>query len=236
MVDFHTHILPQMDDGSSSVEESLEMLKRIADDGIGRVVLTPHYYAERESPEEFLQRRSIAYNRLLQAVEDHSMSNHIPALHIGAEVRYFEGFSNTTALSALKISNSDLLLLEMPFSRWSSRMFFEIQKAKETLDCTIVLAHIERYLKFQKDPDFWNRIMDSGVLIQSNAEFFLCSLWKRRIAFSLFKQGKIDLLGSDCHNTIKRPPCLGRAVDKIKQRLGTESLDEMEVLESNIFH
>ena len=57
MIDFHTHILPKMDDGSKSTEESIAMLKMQAEQGIRWVVATPHFYAEPESPQDFLQRR-----------------------------------------------------------------------------------------------------------------------------------------------------------------------------------
>ena len=57
MIDFHTHILPGVDDGSRSIEESLAMLQAEADAGIERVVFTPHFYASQNSPKDFLRRR-----------------------------------------------------------------------------------------------------------------------------------------------------------------------------------
>ena len=65
MVDFHTHILPKMDDGSRSSEESVAMLRMLAEQGIKRVVLTPHYYPEAESPEDCLRRRESVNSRCL---------------------------------------------------------------------------------------------------------------------------------------------------------------------------
>ena len=63
--DFHSHILPEIDDGSSSVEESLAMLQAERDQGIQSVVATPHFYAHHDSPERFLKRRAAARQRLL---------------------------------------------------------------------------------------------------------------------------------------------------------------------------
>ena len=57
MTDLHTHILPGMDDGAVSVETSLEMLRMERDQGVDAVVLTPHFYRDRERPEQFLARR-----------------------------------------------------------------------------------------------------------------------------------------------------------------------------------
>ena len=59
-IDFHTHILPGIDDGSASVEESIELLKAEAAQGITKVVATPHFYANYDSPERFLERRAKA--------------------------------------------------------------------------------------------------------------------------------------------------------------------------------
>ena len=58
MIDLHTHILPKMDDGASSSDLSLEMLRMEAEQGVDTVVLTPHFYREKEDPSSFLQRRA----------------------------------------------------------------------------------------------------------------------------------------------------------------------------------
>ena len=69
IVDFHSHVLPGIDDGSRSVEESLVMLKRMQDQGIAAVVATPHFYASHHFPEEFLERRERAKLKILQAAK-----------------------------------------------------------------------------------------------------------------------------------------------------------------------
>ena len=66
MVDFHTHILPGIDDGSRQTEESLELLRLERASGVDTVVLTPHFYASQNSPEGFLERRARAWDRLCQ--------------------------------------------------------------------------------------------------------------------------------------------------------------------------
>ena len=64
IIDFHSHILPKMDDGSHSTDESLKMLRMEAEAGIKTVAVTPHFYAELDTPETFLKRRSEALARL----------------------------------------------------------------------------------------------------------------------------------------------------------------------------
>lgn len=221
MVDFHTHILPKMDDGSRSSEESAAMLRMLAEQGIKRVVLTPHYYPEAESPEDFLRRRAASFDRLQKAIGEQPL----PALHLGAEVRYYDGFSHTPSLAGLMISGSRLMLLEMPFTGWEPRMFREIERAQQNFGCQIILAHIERYLRFQKDAHFWENVQQTGALVQANAEFFLSSMLARRQAIHLLRQGRVHLLGSDCHGIQKRPPRLGEAIHRIGRCLGCDALD-----------
>ena len=148
MIDFHTHILPKMDDGSKSTEESIAMLKMQAEQGIRWVVATPHFYAEHESPQDFLQRRNHSYQSLQKEIERQGLQDQLPKIRLGAEVRYFEGISHSSAVHDLKIENTDLLLLEMPFVPWSQRMIQEV-KAAQQFNLTILLAHVERYRKTQ---------------------------------------------------------------------------------------
>ena len=76
------------------------------------------------------------------------MQDQLPKIRLGAEVRYFEGISHSSAVHDLKIENTDLLLLEMPFVPWSQRMIQEV-KAAQQFNLTILLAHVERYRKTQ---------------------------------------------------------------------------------------
>ena len=64
MIDFHSHILPCLDDGSKSVDESIKMLKTLASQGVKKVVATPHFYANDESIEQFLNRRDEAFLKI----------------------------------------------------------------------------------------------------------------------------------------------------------------------------
>lgn len=222
MIDFHTHILPKMDDGSKSTEESIAMLKMQAEQGIRCVVATPHFYAEHETPQDFLHRREHSYQSLQQEIERQGLQEQLPQIRLGAEVRYFEGISRSSAVHDLKIEKTDLLLLEMPFVSWSQRMIQEVKAAQQQLDLTILLAHVERYRRTQ---GFFlhKKLEEMGALIQSNAEFFL-NKQTRRKAMHLFEQGKINLLGSDCHNCTVRPPNLGKAIQLLTEQFGDLSV------------
>lgn len=225
MIDFHTHILPKMDDGSRGTEESLRMLREESSQGVSAVVLTSHYYAEKETPEKFLQRREASRRRLFEVIGESEGADSLPELFLGAEVKVFSGISSLELLPELTIQGTRYILLEMPFEPWPESVFRELNaiKARGLLP---VIAHVERYLSLQKKTDNIERLMDSDVLIQSNAEFFLQG-FKSRKAFQMLKEDKIHLLGSDSHNLTSRPPNLGAALSLIEKKLGRETIERI---------
>ena len=101
-------------------------------------------------------------------------------------------------------------------------MIQEVKAAQQQLNLTILLAHVERYRKTQGF-FFHKKLEEMGALIQSNAEFFL-NKQTRKKAMYLFEQGKINLLGSDCHNGTVRPPNLGEAVQLLTEQFGDLSV------------
>lgn len=228
--DFHTHILPQMDDGSSSAEESLAMLREEKRQGVEALILTPHFYPAKMDPQQFLQRRERSWETLRKAVEEaqaeHSEADHFGAEHpeaaeelpemvLGAEVHYFEGIARTDQLSDMHLGNSRFLLLEMPFTRWTDRMITDVIELHHRADTRVILAHMERYLKYQHQ-DVWDTLRHQGILLQANASFFL-DLRTRRKAATLLKREYIHVVGSDCHNMETRPPRMEGARNRIRE-------------------
>lgn len=217
-IDIHSHVLPGMDDGSSSVEESLAMLAASKDQGIDVMAATPHFYPEETTVENFLRCRAEAADRLRPFWRED-----FPLLLPGAEVYYFDGISHVEEVSALCIGETGLLLLEMPFDRWSGRMADETARLQARRDVNVVLAHIERYLRYPGNREMLERLRYAGVRMQCNAGFFLN--WRtRRKAVHMLRQGMVQMLGSDCHNMDTRPPRLG----EVFQRLGNEELRILE--------
>lgn len=217
MIDIHSHVLPGIDDGSKNVEESLAMLRSSARQGIGCVAATPHFYPMENSPERFLERREAAAERLRAAWEPG-----LPKLLLGAEVYYFTGISQAKELDALCLGGT-LLLLEMPFCPWTERMAAETIALREQRGLNVVLAHIERYFRWQSKW-LWAELLDRGLLMQCNADFFLDWRTKRK-ARKMLSEGGIHLLGSDAHNMTSRPPRMGAARSSIGEA-GWRRLEE----------
>ena len=220
MIDLHSHILPAMDDGSQSIEESILMLRMQAEQGVKVVVATPHFFANEESAKAFLKRREKSANLLKK-----NLPENMPQIRLGAEVQYYQGISQMKELEQLQIENSNLLLLEMPFARWDESVFRELTELSSRGKMQVVLAHIERYLPFQKASVF-EELLKRGILIQVNAGYFT-SLRTRFRALSLLKKGMIHFIGSDCHDIKNRPPKIAKALAIIEKKFGTNFLCQM---------
>ena len=228
--DMHSHILPGMDDGSADPAMSLEMLRQAGQQGIPKVLATPHYYPV-ESVEDFLKRRDRAAEALRQAMAE--ANEPLPEVCLAAEVAYRPGISFEENLRKLCIGDSEFLLLELPFATWGSEVLRDIRNITCTKGITPILAHLERYLQFQKKKVLLE-VLQQGVLVQMNAEAVL-ERKTRRTAMKLLKTGTVQLLGSDCHNLTTRSPNLGEAVKQLQQVRGMDRiLDRIAFISTDI--
>lgn len=225
--DFHSHILPEMDDGSDSTAQSVAMLRMEAEQGITRVIATPHFYARYDDPDRFLARREAAMERLRMALPPQEA---LPGIDLGAEVHYFPGMSDSEVLSRLTIAEKKCILIEMPPAPWSEQMYRELEWIRTKQNLLPVIAHVDRYISPLRTYGIPQRLSRLPVLVQANAEFFL-NRATAAMAMRMLKADQIHLLGSDCHNLSSRKPNLGAAILRIRQKLGQEALAGIEEYE-----
>ncbi|MBQ8941521.1 MAG: capsular polysaccharide biosynthesis protein [Firmicutes bacterium] len=224
MIDFHSHILPKIDDGSKSCDMSLEMLKTSYDYGIRTMVATPHFYISQNEAEQFCKRRAGSYEALSKRIAE--ADTPLPDIILGAEVYYFRGISKYPKLDMLKIGGTDHILLEMPFERWNDKMLNEIAEIKEEFGITPVMAHLDRYIDFQKGTDNIERLLAMDVYVQLNADAFEPFFGRGRY-LNMVKDGVVSALGSDCHNTDSRRPNLDRCFSLITKKCGEQAVDNI---------
>jgi protein-tyrosine phosphatase len=230
VVDFHTHVLPKIDDGSGSVKESLAMLRMEAEQGVRRVVATPHFYAHVDTPKAFLERRAVAVDRLCRAMEAFPS---MPRLSVGAEVHYFPGMGDTDILSELAIDNGRYVLIEMPMTVWTDKMYRELERIHERFGLIPIVAHVDRYIGPLRTRGIPERLMELPVLVQANTSFFQ-KFSTRSMALRMLKRGQIHLLGSDCHNMKARPVNIKQTVDLIEEKLGKKAIAQINACERRI--
>lgn len=208
MIDFHSHILPNMDDGAEDIYTSLQMLYQSYLQGVDCIVSTSHFYADEEFPKRFLSRRRAAWESLQEAMAQ--QFNVFPQILLGAEVLYFPGISQAEEVQHLRIGNSRCILVEPPMVRWSDSMLDDIQNMGENFGCIPVIAHVDRYMNMLGDKSLIARVRERDMLVQVNASYFLNPATVRDAMRNL-KQGKIDLVGTDCHNLSNRAPNMAAA-------------------------
>lgn len=228
MIDFHAHILPGIDDGSKSVDESLVMLAMEAEQGVGCVVATPHFYPRHDDPREFLTVRDAALSVLRSRLK-----SDMPGIIPGAEVYFYRGMSESEILRSFTVGDSPYILIEMPMPPWPEDFYRELENIHRKQGLIPIIAHIDRYIAPLRTRGIPERLAELPVLIQANADFF-CKTSTAFLAMKLLKENKIHLLGSDCHNTTTRKPNLAAAVRRMEQKLSRSDLAKIQDCERRI--
>lgn len=238
MIDFHTHILPGIDDGSRDIDMTEKMLRMEQSMGVSHIYATPHFYAHRRSIDSFLERRNRALEKTRELIAE---DPGLPGITAGAEVYYFSGIGRAGQLESLCIEGTNLLLLELPFAQWHSDVAKDISELMDRRGLRIILAHLERYEAFQKDRYHWEQILEMPLTIQLNNEDFIDSgsLLRRnhrhKLSFELLASHDNIIIGSDCHNVTDRKPNMAEARVIIEKKAGAERLLQIDEYTKEVF-
>ena len=230
MKDFHTHILPNMDDGSQDIITSLEMLKSLKLQGADGVVLTPHYYYDVEDVGAFLIRREISVNELLKHI---GARDNYPNIYLGAEVAFFPNMSKYKDIDRLCIEGTKYMLLEMPFGKWSHDTLEEVDNLYNNKNIVPIIAHLERYIAFQKGTNNINDLLKLNLIIQINSGAFKRKIVKPKY-HKFLTTSDIYVIGSDSHNMDERKPDLKKAIEYINNSIGKNRLMNINQLGDEI--
>ena len=220
-IDIHNHILPGIDDGAKDEQMSLQMLHMAAEDGITHLIATPHFHYRRGHavPEQI--------KRTLALMQEMAGEAGIPIhLYSGNELYYtHELLEMVKAKAALTLADSDYVLLE--FSPETEQR--KIQNAVyEFLSEGYypIIAHMERYQAFYKQPEFLETILEMGAYYQVNAGSITGNGgWVlKRFTRKMLKSGMIHFVATDAHDLEKRQLHLGSASTWIEKKLGESEL------------
>lgn len=226
MTDLHTHILPGIDDGAATVEDSLAMLELQRSQGVDTVVLTPHFYSNREEIDGFLLRRGQAMDQLKSAIAARKKEQTpLPRLLLGAEVAWHSGLMEMERLDELCIAGTRNLLLELPFTPWKTAMIDQLYNMIGCTGITPIIAHLERYIRIQPK-SLVREVLEMGVPVQVSADILLRPLMRRE-AIRLLKNGQAHLVASDCHDRTRRGPVLAAAMEVVEKKLGGHCVREL---------
>jgi protein-tyrosine phosphatase len=212
MIDIHTHILPLIDDGSTSMEESVSILNKMAAFGFTDIVLTPHYIVSTKYHASNLEKENLRKYLSSQVPISLYLGNEI---FIDKEIIYY--LKNNEMSS---INGKNYVLIELPRNGKIIDLN-EIIFLLETEHYIPILAHPERYLFLQEDHCMIDSLLDRGVLLEVNFESITGKYGKgaKKLAKYLLKHKKLHFLASDIHRSdssfFKKFPKIKRKLIKI---------------------
>ncbi len=198
MTDYHTHVLPGIDDGARNPQISEAMLQCLQEQGVHRVVFTPHFYAHRErSVARFLEKRQQAF-AAMSGIETPL------EMQLGAEVALESGLADLEGIEQLAISGTSLILLEPSYYGFQKSTLEMVHNIAAEHNLRPVIAHLHRYVSFYSKSEL-EQFLKLNAVFQVNMDAF--SNWKeRQFVKELLKREKEIVFGSDCHNLDTRKP------------------------------
>lgn len=222
MIDFHTHILPGIDDGAKDVGQSVALLNSLEEQGVDTVILTPHYYGRNKSIDKFLTNRDCAYESLVSSYRGKLRLIRACECNLSTCAN-----NDYTDLKYLAIENTDYILTEFSFEKkWDGKMW---SKLNGLLDAGLipVIAHVELYPAIVKQPGIVYDLIETGCLIQINCDS-VADKKRNKLVKALINHNQVHCLGSDAHNLQSRPPHYKSAVDLLKTNFGDGTVDYLQ--------
>lgn len=221
MIDIHCHILPNFDDGSSEIRESIEMAAIACDSGITDIVCTPHVRCGDDNPVNVMSDIKALYDSLVSAVNDAE----IPIrLHMGAEILLLPGTTTFIERKLLpSIAGGDYILVEFPFDAPSEYILSMLKKVKAA-GYRPIIAHPERYSVSRREPGLLPELFDRGYILQINKGSILGSFGSRirATAIEMLDHGLCHVIASDAHSMQSRTPDMRRVLEFLSDRYDPE--------------
>lgn len=200
--DMHTHILPEMDDGSPDAEISVKLVNILKNQGVTNIALTPHFYSHRENLESFLKRRNNSYKLLMtDSVTGKAFKN--VKFTLASEVYMTESLFDNKDISDLCYAGTDYMLTEIPYNiPFGEDTIDNFKRIIQNYGIHPVIAHIERYPGLFKNIKTIDRLINMGCYTQINLD----SLKNWRTAgriIRLIKNDLVHVVGTDTHSFSK---------------------------------
>jgi protein-tyrosine phosphatase len=214
LIDIHCHILPYIDDGASSIVDSVEMAKVAASEGIKTIIATPHHMNGRYNNTK---------NEILLAVENLNkklQEDSIPVTILpGQETRIMGDIVERLSEDVLPLNEtSKYVFIELPSNHvphFTGQLLFDIQ----LVGYTPIIVHPERNSLLMHSPDKLYEMVKNGALTQVTASS-VCGKFGKKIqkfTMDLLETNLTHFVASDAHNTTSRGFYLKEAYDKIQK-------------------
>ena len=231
MIDMHTHILPNIDDGSESMEETIKMLKEAKEAGFTDIITTSHYI---ENSYDITKRER---KNIINEIKSKSDIENINIkLYNGAEAYISNNIYELIEKEELPtLNNSKYLLMELPMN--NKVLYLEnVIYSLESKGITPIIAHPERYSYVQKDIKFVEELVERGVLFQANYGSIIGKYGNdaSKSVKKLLKKKLIHFLGTDTHKSNSIYTQMNIILKKLEKITGKEYLELLSVINPEI--
>ena len=227
MIDIHSHIIPNVDDGARSVEETFNILKEAQEAGFTDVILTSHFllnYYETNAQELIFWKEKLQEVLKKQGTKIN--------LHSGMEIYITNQMEELLEnKKILTLANSRYMLIELPLAT-NVKYFDYVVYYLEAKGIKPIIAHPERYKRVQKDPDIVEEYIEKGCLIQCNYGSIV-NLYGReaeKTIKTLLKKNQVHFLGSDVHRENGTYLIILDAIKKIRKIIGENKINEITTI------
>ena len=231
MIDIHSHILPNIDDGSRSIEETFNLIREAKNVGFDAIVTTSHYmegYYETNVPEREVWLNAICENMQVKNID--------MKLYLGNEIYMSENIIKLLEeRKASTINDTSYVLFELPLNVEPLNLYdviYELQQYK----LVPILAHPERYSFVQKEPELIYDLVEKGVLMQANYGSIIGQYGKKAqmIVLKLLEGNMIHMFGSDVHRQNTIYPKIPQILAELNDIIGEEKLEELTTTNPNL--
>ena len=227
MIDFHSHILPNIDDGARNVEETFKLIKEAEEVGFDTIISTSHYI------EGYYESNVAERETWIKAINEKlkERSQNI-TLHLGNEVYLSNNIKELIEeKKATTIKGTNYILFEMPLNTKPLNIFDVVYDMLQQ-KLRPILAHPERYSYVQKDPNLIYDLIEKGVLMQCNYGSIIGQYQDkaRIIAKKLLENDMVHFLGSDVHRAGTVYKNIPRILNEIEKIVGKEKLEELTTI------
>ena len=227
MIDMHSHILPNIDDGAKSIEETFQLIKEAKKVGFNEIISTSHYmegYYETDNAE-----REVWVNAIYEKLQEQNIG---VKLYLGNEIYFSENIMNLLKEGkASTIDETNYVLFEMPLNAEPLNLYDVIYEMLQ-YEIIPILAHPERYSFVQREPELVYDLIQKGVYMQANYASII-GLYGKKAQFIVKKfleNNMIHFLGSDVHRKGSIYPKIPTILKELEGIIGKEKLEELTTI------
>lgn len=224
MIDVHCHILPDVDDGSECMQESINMAMIAKEQGIDKIIATPHYHPE------FKYLKGEELNKVCEEFKKQLKENNIDIeIYLGNEIYFtYDLIEKISELDFYCLNKSEYILIEFPPTNFPLNLCNIVYELKQK-GFIPVLAHVERYIKIHDDPEIIYDCIKTGAIIQINSSSLIGKQGKeiQRFCNLLIGRNMVHLVATDAHGSQRRRPMMKDAYQYIEKKYSKEIADNL---------